>query len=92
MKRVTGIGGVFFKAEDPEKLYAWYEKHLGLKCDPGGQGVSLHGGSGRHDGSGAFQEGHQVLRSQPVQLHDQLARQRSGRAAGRVEGRGRGTT
>ncbi len=28
------MGGVFFKAEDPEKLYAWYEKHLGLKCDP----------------------------------------------------------
>ena len=30
MGRVTGIGGVFFKAEDPEKLYAWYEKHLGI--------------------------------------------------------------
>jgi hypothetical protein len=43
VKRVTGIGGDFFKAEDPEKLYAWYEKHLGLKCDAGGQGVSCHG-------------------------------------------------
>jgi catechol 2,3-dioxygenase-like lactoylglutathione lyase family enzyme len=31
MKRVTGIAGIFFKAEDPEGLYAWYEKHLGLK-------------------------------------------------------------
>jgi len=31
MKRVTGLGGVFFKARDPEKLYAWYERHLGLK-------------------------------------------------------------
>ena len=41
MKRVTGIGGVFFKSEDPEKLYAWYEKHLGLKREPHGQGVSL---------------------------------------------------
>jgi predicted enzyme related to lactoylglutathione lyase len=30
MQRVTGIGGVFFKAEDPEKLYQWYEKHLGI--------------------------------------------------------------
>jgi len=30
MRRVTGIGGVFFKAEDPEKLYAWYERHLGI--------------------------------------------------------------
>jgi len=29
MKRVTGIGGVFFKAQDQEKLYQWYEKHLG---------------------------------------------------------------
>ena len=42
MKRVTGIGGVFFKAEDPEKLYGWYEKHLGLKREPHGQGVMLH--------------------------------------------------
>ena len=30
MRRVTGIGGVFFKAEDPEKMYGWYEKHLGI--------------------------------------------------------------
>jgi predicted enzyme related to lactoylglutathione lyase len=31
MKRVTGIGGIFFKAKDPEKLYQWYEKHLGIR-------------------------------------------------------------
>ena len=31
MRRVTGLGGVFFKANDPNKLYEWYEKHLGLK-------------------------------------------------------------
>jgi predicted enzyme related to lactoylglutathione lyase len=31
LKRVTGLGGIFFKADDPEKLYAWYEEHLGLK-------------------------------------------------------------
>ncbi|MBV6644825.1 MAG: VOC family protein [Cyclobacteriaceae bacterium] len=30
MKRVTGIGGVFFKAEDPEKIRNWYKKHLGM--------------------------------------------------------------
>jgi len=28
--RVTGLGGVFFKAKDPEKLGAWYREHLGL--------------------------------------------------------------
>lgn len=33
MGRVTGIGGVFFKAKDVESLYAWYEKHLGIKRD-----------------------------------------------------------
>ena len=33
MNRVTGIGGIFFKAENPETLYAWYEKHLGLHRD-----------------------------------------------------------
>jgi predicted enzyme related to lactoylglutathione lyase len=31
MRRVSGLGGVFFKADHPEKLYAWYEKHLGLQ-------------------------------------------------------------
>ena len=30
MKRVTGIGGLFFKAEDPKKLKSWYGKHLGF--------------------------------------------------------------
>jgi len=31
MKKVTGLGGLFFKAENPEELYKWYEKHLGLE-------------------------------------------------------------
>lgn len=30
MKRVTGIGGIFFKARDPQALGAWYRQHLGL--------------------------------------------------------------
>jgi predicted enzyme related to lactoylglutathione lyase len=30
MKRVTGIGGIFFKAGDPVALRAWYRKHLGI--------------------------------------------------------------
>lgn len=30
MKRVTGIGGIFFKTKDPQKLKEWYNKHLGL--------------------------------------------------------------
>src|SRR4051794_22673517 len=30
MKRVTGIGGVFFKAKDAPALQAWYKRHLGI--------------------------------------------------------------
>lgn len=33
MKRVTSIGGVFFKCKDPEKIKDWYSKHLGLNTD-----------------------------------------------------------
>jgi predicted enzyme related to lactoylglutathione lyase len=33
MKYVVGIGGIFFKANDPEKLGAWYQKHLGLEVE-----------------------------------------------------------
>ena len=29
--RATGIGGVFFRSADPEALYRWYERHLGLR-------------------------------------------------------------
>ncbi|MGH8076773.1 MAG: VOC family protein [Lysobacter sp.] len=28
--RVHGLGGVFFKSEDPQQLAAWYAKHLGI--------------------------------------------------------------
>ena len=30
MKRVTGLGGIFFKCQDPEKIKEWYKTHLGL--------------------------------------------------------------
>ena len=29
-KKVTGIGGIFFKSNDPEKMKEWYNKNLGL--------------------------------------------------------------
>ena len=30
MSRVIGIGGIFFKARDPQALRAWYREHLGM--------------------------------------------------------------
>lgn len=39
MKRVTGIGGIFFKTADPEKSREWYRKHLGI--DAGEYGANI---------------------------------------------------
>jgi predicted enzyme related to lactoylglutathione lyase len=36
MKKVTGIGGIFFKCKDPKKMTEWYQKHLGLVTNPYG--------------------------------------------------------
>ena len=43
MKHVLGLGGIFFKANDPEKLGAWYKKHLGLEVEEYG-GVTFREG------------------------------------------------
>ncbi|HTJ42779.1 MAG TPA: VOC family protein [Kofleriaceae bacterium] len=39
MQHVRGIGGVFFKAEDPKALAAWYEKVLGIPLEKWGGAV-----------------------------------------------------
>lgn len=36
MRRVTGIGGIFFKAKDAPALRAWYQRHLGVDVQPWG--------------------------------------------------------
>jgi predicted enzyme related to lactoylglutathione lyase len=33
LKRVTGIGGIFFKCKDPKKVREWYQTHLGLNTN-----------------------------------------------------------
>jgi len=52
MKRVTGIGGIFFKAKDAPALQAWYKRHLGIDVQSWGgtafswadaDGKPLHG-------------------------------------------------
>jgi predicted enzyme related to lactoylglutathione lyase len=30
MKKVTGIGGIFFKCKDPKAMREWYKTHLGM--------------------------------------------------------------
>ena len=34
MERVTGIGGLFFRAHDPKGLAQWYQDHLGVTMTP----------------------------------------------------------
>ena len=40
MARVTGIGGVFIRSQDPKALSEWYAKHLGIALEDYG-GASL---------------------------------------------------
>ena len=35
MQRVTGIGGLFFRAKNPSATAQWYKKHLGVDLVPG---------------------------------------------------------
>jgi predicted enzyme related to lactoylglutathione lyase len=36
IKKVTGIGGIFFKCKDPKKITEWYQQNLGLTTNPYG--------------------------------------------------------
>jgi predicted enzyme related to lactoylglutathione lyase len=51
MKRVTGIGGIFFKAKDAAAMRAWYKTHLGIDVqDWGGAAFSWVGDDGQPAG------------------------------------------
>jgi predicted enzyme related to lactoylglutathione lyase len=42
VKRVTGLGGFFFKAKDPKAMYDWYQTHLGIQTGADGSGAMFH--------------------------------------------------
>ena len=52
MKRVTGIGGIFFKAKDPAALASWYKDHLGVDVLEWGGAVFQWKGPDNPDGGG----------------------------------------
>ena len=45
LKRATGIGGIFFKCKDPNKLKEWYKTHLGFDTDQYGTTFEWREGS-----------------------------------------------
>jgi predicted enzyme related to lactoylglutathione lyase len=51
MKRVTGIGGIFFKAKDPKALGEWYRLHLGMNVEEWG-GVAFRWAEDNSSGAG----------------------------------------
>jgi len=51
MKRVTGIGGVFFKSPDPKRLAEWYRIHLGMNVEEWG-GVAFQWSADNPTGTG----------------------------------------
>ncbi len=36
MEKVLGIGGLFFRSQNPKELSLWYQKHLGINLVPEG--------------------------------------------------------
>lgn len=51
MRRVTGIGGIFFKSRDPQALADWYRTHLGMAVEPWG-GVAFRWADDNPSGTG----------------------------------------
>ncbi|HET9184086.1 MAG TPA: VOC family protein [Candidatus Angelobacter sp.] len=41
MEKVTGIGGLFFRAHDPKALGQWYQQHLGIALTPASEGATV---------------------------------------------------
>jgi catechol 2,3-dioxygenase-like lactoylglutathione lyase family enzyme len=52
MKRVTGIGGIFFKSRDPKALGTWYRDHLGIDLEDWGGSVFHWKGPDNPEGVG----------------------------------------
>jgi hypothetical protein len=83
LRRVTGIGGIFFKANDPGKLRDWYRVHLGIECEKeGGVIFKLRKAEvsklGAMHSLGSISKEHRLLRAEHKAFHDQPASRESG--------------
>ncbi len=66
MKRVTGIGGIFFKAKDAPALQAWYNRHLGIDVqDWSGTAFTWADSDGKPTGCNVLDKSKVVARCRP---------------------------
>ncbi|MCB9737566.1 MAG: VOC family protein [Deltaproteobacteria bacterium] len=89
MKRVTGIGGIFFHAKDPAALRAWYQQHLGIDVQTWG-GTAFPWANDPHGSTvwsiGAADNGHFAPSSAPFMVNYRVADLAALLAALRAEG------
>jgi len=92
MKRVTGIGGIFFKAKNPKALGEWYRNHLGLNVEDWG-GATFRWSDDPSEGNGTtvwnpFKEDTDYFKpsSAPFMINFRVADLQSLLAALRAEG------
>ena len=74
MEKVTGIGGVFFRARQPKALSQWYCDHLGVDVVPANYGVSPVAAASGPNGYGALSRRHDVFRRRRPAMDDQFSR------------------
>ena len=64
MKKVTGVGGIFFKCKDPNKMREWYKTHLGFNTND--YGPLLSGGKVKIQQKRHLQHGVRLLKQQNI--------------------------
>src|SRR2546428_12104118 len=81
--RVTGIGGIFFKAKNPKALLQWYRRHLGIAIEDSVALFTRRGGKDWETGTAYHGGGVIALHGAETQAFLRLLRW--GGANGRVE-------
>jgi hypothetical protein len=72
MERVTGIGGMFFRAKDPEALAAWYEDMLGITQVPGDYNTPPWAQGSETDSFCSFSNRYRLFRQSTASLDESI--------------------
>ena len=73
MEQVTGIGGVFFRAKDPETLSAWYDDTFGVSRAPRDYSTAPMDATGGSDSFRAISQRDRLFRQPKPGMDDQFS-------------------